>query len=358
MTNMLIRRILIVTESGLPVFDYEEYSRGDEVLVSGLVTAILRFAEETEKERLSRVYFEESLYILTVIESVILIFQISDEMPGEYAEYISNQITASFIKNYREDVRKFRGDVSIFQGFQETCKDILLRNGIEIANILIDSPEGEKLRAWCLYSLENEPLIVQAKSPNYNIDSFTIFQVLGKSFRKVSQNVEGCSKGTCFHITHEGNLVQTIILPAVFIVIETAIDEMAVQRFRQFKIKSQQQLSDIIKEFYKTDKIQIYSKKEFLGTTEKTIDSRLKTLYDLFNAAEKGFEYLYKSPIHIQILNIDKGVTAIIKLVNRVVFLEFESQQTSASIIESTRKMFEQEEIVKDDTPATILEKS
>jgi hypothetical protein len=355
---MLIRRILIVTDSGLPVFDYEKYSRGDEVLVSGLVTAILKFAEETEKERLSRVYFEESLYILSTIESVILIFQISDEMPGEYAEYVSNQITESFITNYREEVKRFRGDVSVFQGFQETCEEILLQNGVTIANILIDTPEGEKLKAWCLYSLENEPLIVKANSPNYNIDSFTIFQVLGKSFRKVCKNVEKCSKGTCFHITHDGNLVQSILLPAVFIVIETAIDEMSVQRFRQFKIKSRQQLEDIINEFYKPDKIQIYSKKEFLGTPEQTINPRYKTLYDLFSAAEKGLEYLYKSPIHVQILNVDRGVIALIKLVNRVAFLEFESQQTSASIIESTKEMFEQEQLIKDGTPEVMLEKS
>jgi len=355
---MLIRRILIVNDCGLPVFDYEEYSRGDEVLVSGLVTAILKFAEETEKERLSRVYFEESLYILTVIESVILIFQISDEMSGEYAEYISNQITKSFIEKYREEVKNFRGDVSVFQGFQETCKEILLQNGIEIANCLIDTPEGKKLKAWCLYSLENEPLIVKVNSPNYNIDSFTIFQVLGKSFRKISENVGRCSKGTCFHITHEGNLVQAILLPSVFIVIETAIDEMTVQRFRQFKIKSQQQLKDIINEFYKTDKIQIYSKKEFLATPEQTINSRYKMLYDLFNAAEKGLEYLYKTPIHVQILKIEKGVTVIIKLVNRVAFLEFGSQQTSASIIESTKRMFEQEQLIKDDAPEVMLEKS
>jgi len=355
---MLIRRILIVTDSGLPVFDYEEYSRGDEVLVSGLVTAILKFAEETEKERLSRVYFEESLYILKVIESVILIFQISDEMPGEYAEYVSNQITRSFIDNYREEVENFRGDVSVFHGFQETCKEILLRNGIEIVNCLIDTPEGEKLKAWCLYSLENEALIVKANSPNYNIDSFTIFQVLGKSFRKVSENMERCSKGTCFHITHEGNLIQAILLPFVFIVIESAIDEMIIQRFRQFKIKSQQQLKEIINEFYKPEKIQIYSKKEFIGTPEQTINSRYKMLYDLFNAAEKGLEYLYKSPVHVQILNIDKGVTVIIKLVNRVAFLEFDSQQTSTSIIESTKRMFEQERIIMDDTPEATLEKS
>ncbi|MCK5304264.1 MAG: hypothetical protein KAJ72_03375 [Candidatus Heimdallarchaeota archaeon] len=358
MSNMLIRRILIVTDSGLPVFDYEEYSRGDEVLVSGLVTAILRFAEETEKERLSRVYFEESLYILTVIESVILIFQISDEMPGEYAEYVSNQITESFIKNYREEVKNFRGDVSVFQDFQKTCKKILLQNGIEIANCLINTPEGEKLKAWCLYSLENEPLLVKINTPNYNIDSFTIFQVLGKSFRKVSEYIERCSKGSCFHITHEGNLVQAILLPSVFIVIETAIDEMAVQRFRQFKVKSQQQLKDIINDFYKPDKIQIYSKKEFLGTPELDINSRHKNLYDLFNAAEKGLEYLYKIPIHVQILNFQKRVTVIIKLVNRVVFLEFDSKQTSVSIIESTKRMFEQEELIKDDTPEVMLEKS
>ncbi|GAH37070.1 unnamed protein product, partial [marine sediment metagenome] len=167
-----------------------------------------------------------------------------------------------------------------------------------------------------------------------------------------------CSKGTCFHISHEGNLVQAILLPSVFIVIETAIDEMTVQRFRQFKIKSKQQLKDIIKEFYKTDKIQIYSKKEFLGTSEKTINTRYINLYDLFNAAEKGLEYLYKAPIHVQILNIDKGVTVIIKLVNRVAFLEFDSQKTSASIIESTKRMFEQEQIIKDDTPEAMLEKS
>ena len=59
-----------------------------------------------------------------------------------------------------------------------------------------------------------------------------------------------------------------------------------------------------------------------------------------------------------QILNINKGVTVIIKLVNRVAFLEFDSQQTSASIIESTKKMFEQEQIIMDDTPEATLEKS
>ncbi|MBY9001011.1 MAG: hypothetical protein KGD64_08865 [Candidatus Heimdallarchaeota archaeon] len=355
---MLIKRILIVTDCGLPVFDYEEYSRGDEVLVSGLITAILRFAEETEKERLSRVYFEESLYILTVVESVTLIFQISDDMPSEYAEHVSDQIVESFIRDYREEVKQFRGDVSRFNGFQDTCKEILLQNGVEIANSLIDSPEGGKLRAWCLYSLENEPLIVKANAPNYNVDSFTIFLVLGKSFRKVSRSLEKCSKGICLHVSHEGNLVQTILLPSVFIVIETALDDMVVKRFRQFKTKSQQQLKEIINEFYKPDKIQIFSKNEFISTPENEINPKYKTIYDLFTAAEKGLQYLYKTPVHIQILDFDKRVTVILKFVNRIAFLEFETQLSSTNIIEATKRMFEQEQETKDDTPEVVLERS
>jgi len=99
---MLLKRILIVSEHGLPVFDYEEYSRGDEVLVSGLITAILRFVEETEKEKLSRVMLEESQYLLTTHDSLIFIFQVSDEMPEEYAEYVSECVAVNFVKKYKD----------------------------------------------------------------------------------------------------------------------------------------------------------------------------------------------------------------------------------------------------------------
>ena len=133
-------------------------------------------------------------------------------------------------------------------------------------------------------------------------------------------------------VTHDGNLVQVILLPSVFIVLESTIDEMAVQRFRQFKTKSKEQLSDIIKTHYKPNKIQLYSKKELLGTTNLTINEKHKNLYDLFRAAERGLEFLYKAPIHVQILKFPKVITVVIKFVNRVAFLEFEMQKTSSSI--------------------------
>ena len=40
------------------------------------------------------------------------------------------------------------------------------------------------------------------------------------------------------------------------------------------------------------------------------------------------------------------------------VILEFDNQKTSASVIESTKKMFEQEQIVMDDSLEAVLEKS
>ena len=161
-----MKRILIVTEHGVPIFDYEKYSRGDEVLVSGLITAILRFIEETEKEKLSRVLLEESQYLLKSKGSLIFIFQISDEMPNEYADYVSECISENFYRNYKEHFEKFTGNVSVFQKFQSECRDILLQCGVDIADVLFEDTEGEKLQAWCVFSLENDPLVVMANAPN------------------------------------------------------------------------------------------------------------------------------------------------------------------------------------------------
>ena len=161
----------------------------------------------------------------------------------------------------------------------------------------------------------------------------------------------------CFHITHEGNLVQTILLPSVFIVIETAINELIVNRFRQFKIKTKDQLKEIIRGFYKPDKIQVYSKKAFLETAEQEPTKNHKMLFDFFRAAEKGLLYLFESPVHVQILSLRENIIVIIKLVNRIAFLEYEKETSTTKIIEATKRMFEQELDIKDDIPELVLEK-
>ena len=60
---------MIITEHGVPIFDFQEYARGDEVLVSGLLTAILKFVEETEKDKLSRLLLEESQFLISTYEN-------------------------------------------------------------------------------------------------------------------------------------------------------------------------------------------------------------------------------------------------------------------------------------------------
>jgi hypothetical protein len=355
---LLLKRILIITEHGVPIFDYEEYSRGDEVLVSGLITAILRFVEETEKEKLSRVLLEESQFLLKSKDSLIFIFQISDEMPNEYADYVSNCISEKFYQNYKKDFEDFSGNVSVFHGFQEECRNILLQCGVDIANILFEDPEGNKLQAWCIFSLDNDPLVVMANAPNYNIDSFTIFQVLGKSLRKVASSMNDCSKGMCHHITHQGNLIQTMVFPFVIIVMETKIKEFEVKRFRQFKTKSHQQILDMFSNAFKPDSIEIYNRSLISPLTNERISGFHKTLSDLFQAAEKGLEYLFTTPVHIQIFSTTDKSTVVIKLVNRILFLEYNQHISSSNLLESAKKMFEQEIIVKDETPEAVLEKS
>lgn len=355
---MLIKRIMIITEHGVPIFDFQEYARGDEILVSGLITAILRFVEETEKDKLSRLLLEESQFLISSKESLIFIFQIDDEMPADYAEYVGNLVSQSFIEKYIEEVKKFSGNVSLFHGFQDECKNILLQCGIEIADTLMENSESQNLRAWCLFSKENDPLIVHANSPNYNIDSFTIYQILGKSFRRVASHFENCTKGVCFHITHLGNSIQTIILPHVFFVLESKISELEVKRFRQFKIKTSQQLLQIFEDAFKPDKIEVFNKDDISATTNKEMSKNYKLISDLFKAAEKGFQYLFNSPIHIQVLCAGNNCYLQVKLVNRTIIMEYSKEISISRILESTKAIFDVELETKDDTPGLMLEKS
>ncbi len=91
-------------------------------------------------------------------------------------------------------MKHFSGNVSVFQGFQKNCKEVLQQCGVDITNALLEEKESQDLRGWCLYSKDGEPMVIRANAPNYNIDSFTIFQVLGKSLRKVTSSIKDSSK--------------------------------------------------------------------------------------------------------------------------------------------------------------------
>ena len=354
---MLIKRILIITEHGVPIFDYEKYGRDDEVLVGGLLTAILKFVEETEKEKLSRLLLEESQFLVMSRESLIFIFQISDEMPGEYAEYVSNCIFERFMQRYADQIKEFHGNVSTFHDFQEGCKEILLECGADLANVLINEEESQNLRAWCLLSMDYEPLIVMANVPKYNVDGFTIFQVLGKSVRKVSSKLGDHSKGTCFHITHNGNTIQTIILPQAILVTESLVEDLKAKGIKQFKTKTAQQLISTFSKFYKPDSIDVYNRSMVSTTTQNKMDDDQEVILDLFKAAEKGFQYLFDSPTHVQILSFEKQSYIYVKLINRTIIMKFNRNVSTSKIIENTKKVFEEITTTKVDTPAAMLEK-
>ncbi|MHA1221988.1 MAG: hypothetical protein ACTSSG_05630 [Candidatus Heimdallarchaeaceae archaeon] len=355
---MLIKRILIITSSGVPIFDFEDYSRGDEILVSGLITAILKFVEETEKEKLSRVLLEESQFLLTSTESLIFVFQISDEMPTEYAEHVIKHIIESFNALYKEKVSHFTGNVSVFSEFQTECRVILQQCGLNIANTLLSNPEGKKLHSWCMFSENNEILVVRALIPNYNIDSFPIYQVLGKSLRKVLRKMQnGSNKGICLYITLEGHVIYSIVLPFITFISETRLKELQIKKIKQFKTKTNEQLKSIFKEIFSPNRISVYSK-SVLFTTLDEETTKHEFLFDLFKAAEKGFTFLFNSSIYIQSLKGEDHTITLVKLFNRIILFEHDEQISSEIIFTKVKKLLELEHGTKVDILEPVLEKS
>ncbi|MHA1303389.1 MAG: hypothetical protein ACTSPI_06785 [Candidatus Heimdallarchaeaceae archaeon] len=339
MIIVLIKRILIITNDGIPVFDYEEYARGDEALVGGLITALTKFAEETEKETISRVMLQESQFILKKYNSILFVFQVLDEMPGEYAEQILNLIAINFLKRHGEDIKNFVGNVSSFRSFQSVCKEILQKTGVHIANLLIQRKKTEDPLAWGIFSIKGQALLVKTDAPNYNIDSFAIMQVLGKSLRKIFYSQFQQNSGIAFHFSSMGHMIQTIVLPYVQISLERKLENFSAQDIRKFRIMTQQQIEKLVSD--KLSQVTPYTctiLRKFKQTENDSISSIHLNLLDLFQASIKGFDYLFNAETIIQCLTFENTASLLLNLPNRYVFLDFnekiESQQILKQAIE------------------------
>lgn len=336
---MLIKRILIITADGIPLFDFEDYTRGDEVLVSGLLAGFLRFAEETEKEKISRVILEESQFILSLAEDLVFIFQISDNMPYEYAEFIITKISNKFLSLFREQLKAFRGQVSVFRSFQCICRKILDQCGIYIANELFDE-KSKMSTAFGIYSDSFETLVVQAHEQNYNFDSFAIFHLFCKSLRKIITALWNSKLGIAYHLSLEGSLILTINLPYIFIVIATKIKDFNVSTIKEFKTKSNQQLKDTFFEKFNPTDIEVYSRRSLESLKKDKGKHKHKILCDSFKAGEKGFSYLYDTKLLSQFIMTTNNASIIFKLPNRTLFLDFEEHKSAADSFEELSKIF------------------
>ncbi|MHA1115265.1 MAG: hypothetical protein ACTSRR_03805 [Candidatus Heimdallarchaeaceae archaeon] len=328
---MLIKRILIITNEGIPVFDYKDYAKEDEALVGGLITALMKFAEETTKESISRVMLQESQFILKKFNSVLFVVQVLEDMPADYAEEILNLIATNFFKEHKEDIENFRGNVSTFSSFQEKCKNILQYTGIELANKLL-SKQDDPL-AWGIFSKEGKALFVRADSPNYNVDNFTIMQVLGKSINKIIKSQFQTSTSIAYHINFKGNVFNSIILPFVHIITERKLNAFSFDDIKKFKIMTQADIKQKFNETFNIKEAEIVVVSKTASTDLEKLDNKNKSLLDLFQASTKGFEYLFNSESLIQLLKFRNSVSIVLNLVNRYIVANIQSKQSSEDML-------------------------
>ncbi|UJG43496.1 MAG: hypothetical protein K9W46_14145 [Candidatus Heimdallarchaeum endolithica] len=328
---MLIKRILIITNEGIPVFDYKEYAKEDEALVGGLITALMKFAEETTKESISRVMLQESQFILKKYNSVLFVVQVLEDMPRDYAEEILNLIATNFFKDHKEDIENFRGNVSTFSSFQEKCKNILQYTGIELANKLLNKKDDPL--AWGIFSKEGKALFVRADSPNYNVDNFTIMQVLGKSIDKIIKSQFQLSTSIAYHINFNGNVFSSIILPFVHIIAERKLNAFAFESIKKFKIMTKAEIKQKFVDSFNIEEVEISVFSKTASADLEKFDNKSKSLLDLFQASTKGFEYLFNSESLIQLLNFHNSASIVLNLVNRYIVANIQTKQSSEDVL-------------------------
>ncbi|MCG3220057.1 MAG: hypothetical protein H7641_01650, partial [Candidatus Heimdallarchaeota archaeon] len=71
-----------------------------------------------------------------------------------------------------------------------------------------------------------------------------------------------------------------------------------------------------------------------------------------------GLEYLFTAPVHVQIFTTQEKSTVVIKLVNRILFLDYDQHIIASDLLEFAKEMFEKEIVIKDEIPEAVLEKS
>ncbi len=330
-------------DSGLPLFDYDAKERGDGMIVSGWFTAIKQFATETEKDKLTRIMFQDSSYILKGIDEVVFIFQISERMPDDYADYVINLIASKFLNLYKSEIKTFSGDISPFRKFEPICKQIMEDCGVSITNVLLDTMQKMNINAWGLYSKDYKPLIVLAEAPNYNIDSFSIYAVLGKNLQKIFGKICGEYRGSSYHLTQNGNIVQTIVLPNAIIAVDMEIDSFDYTIIKKFKILTYDETIELLSNTFEQDKTEIYGSRVLSRNLNGGLAVNHKILYDLFKSADEGLDYLFNSHLLLQFLSSSKCTNVIIKLSNRMAFLDFKDETNASEIFQKLKKLFDTE---------------
>ena len=321
---MLIERIMIITDAGLPIFDYIEYAKEDQVLLSGLLSALMSFASSTENEEISKVTFAQSMYIFKIVEKLIFAMKINDSMPDTYAEMILQQIVSSFLGIFGDEIKKFKGEVQQFDKFQEVCRRILYNMGLNIIERVLKEDTAE-VRALVVFSYDNKQVFTSIISPNYPFQSFEIYGVIAKNFRKIiKKKWPKANKALGYLIAKNGFLVNITMLPYVTIVFETLLSIYKKDVWKKTKLMRQRDLQEFLTKNLKCNKADIYSTRLRNPVTDEEATQEQKELFNFFTANSTGIRYMAKSELILQVISIPQQSNLILVFPTRICFAEYQ----------------------------------
>jgi hypothetical protein len=122
----MIDQILIMTDSGLPLFDWTPNNDGaDSNLVSGFLTALNLFAEGERGEQIRKITMDPTTFIFQREQNQIFVILTKDPEFEKIILLILTEIKERFLDAYSEAAQNFNGNVEQFTSFKDTVDQIL-----------------------------------------------------------------------------------------------------------------------------------------------------------------------------------------------------------------------------------------
>jgi hypothetical protein len=96
--------------------------------MSGLLTAINLFSENTQGSKLKEITLASSRFSSIFSENIQFVLQ-HDNVKAQDLERISQEFSSKFLETFRLQLKEFNGDISVFEKFEKDADNILAQKG-------------------------------------------------------------------------------------------------------------------------------------------------------------------------------------------------------------------------------------
>lgn len=336
---MLIKKIFIIKNDGVLLFGYSlEKAQQDPALVSGLLTAMMQFAQETLQEKVSQIFLEESLYVFGRKENIVCAMQVSSELQPDYAHFIMRTLLTSFIDTFGDKIELFASKTSFFAGFEEKCKELFDSLGLSIIEKL-SAFEDPSLLAFSLHSTDNRLLFLSVKTDDYLSEAFDIYAVLAKNTNKIKKHLLKSQKLSILLITDKGNIIHILSLPLVTIVIHYFNEVFPDSTTRKIRLLSPKLLTNRFQSLFTNANIEFFLRGMRPADSSKETPKSYILLNDYYKGAQEGIAALFDDRVRVMSLVYPSKTIIFCKLSVRTMIITQSGDLDTTQIIQNVQQL-------------------